>query len=239
MNKKKFLICGKGKWGKKVIKTLKKKNYKIVIINSKFDYTKVKLNSFSWVFILTPNNSHFKLVKYFLNKNKNVFCEKPLCLSVKQTKYLISLAHKNKCKLYISDIEKFKNKKIKKSKEIFIVRNKYVYEKNNEILNRLAYHDFYLLEKFIRPLNKLKIIKIVKKSFLRLKIIQGRTIMIFEYDLKSRDKKHLINNYDFQKFRGNPLSIMISRVLNNKVNFKKNQNTALFCVLLINKIQNI
>ena len=23
--------------------------------------------------------------------------------------------------------------------------------------------------------------------------------MIFEYDLKSRDKKHLINNYDFQK----------------------------------------
>ena len=75
MNKKKFLICGKGKWGKKVIKTLKKKNYKIVIINSKFDYTKVKLNSFSWVFILTPNNSHFKLVKYFLNKNKNVFCE--------------------------------------------------------------------------------------------------------------------------------------------------------------------
>ena len=45
--------------------------------------------------------------------------------------------------------------------------------------------------------------------------------MIFEYDLKSRDKKHLINNYDFQKFRGNPLSIMISRVLNNKVNFKK------------------
>ena len=35
--------------GEKVIKTLKKKRMKIVIINSKFDYTKVKLNSFSWV----------------------------------------------------------------------------------------------------------------------------------------------------------------------------------------------
>ena len=78
-----------------------------------------------------------------------MFFGKKTACSVKQTKYLISLAHKNKCKLYISDVEKFKNKKIKKSEEIFIVRNKYVYEKNNEILNRLAYHDFYLLENLL------------------------------------------------------------------------------------------
>ena len=49
-----------------------------------------------------------------------------------------------------------RNLKIKRLKKVkYLLKNKYVYEKNNEILNRLAYHDFYLLEKFIRPLNKL------------------------------------------------------------------------------------
>ena len=56
MNKKKIFNLEK-KNGEKSYKNFKKKNYKIVIINSKFDYTKVKLNFFSWVFILTPNNS--------------------------------------------------------------------------------------------------------------------------------------------------------------------------------------
>ena len=41
-----------------------------------------------WVFIMTPNATHYHLVKLFLEKNYNVFCEKPLSLSYKIIKTL-------------------------------------------------------------------------------------------------------------------------------------------------------
>ena len=49
----------------------------------------------------------------------------------------------------------------------------------------------------------------------------------FSYDIKSNIKRHTINNVNFQKF-GNPLNKMIVKVLNNKVNFYRNQNTVFF-----------
>ena len=61
--------------------------------------------------------------------------------------------------------------------------------------------------------------------------------VFFNYNIKSNKKKHNINNINFQKFRGNPLNKMLVRVLKNKVNFYKNQNSALFCIKLINKIK--
>ena len=61
----------------------------------------------------------------------------------------------------------------------------------------------------------------------------------FNYDIKSKLNKHKINNINFQKFVGNPLRKMIVKVLSHRVNFYKNQNTALFCIKLINKIKKI
>ena len=237
MKKKKILVCGKGKWGKKVIFELKKVSNITRILDSKTKYKNINLSNIDWVFILSPNNTHYKLVNFFLNKKMNVFCEKPLCLTLKQTVFLINKARKNKCKLYISDIENYKQKKINRSNFFNITRKKLVTDKDKEILNRLTYHDIYLLKNFLEPLNKLKIIQKKKKFSLEILMKKKNKQFFFSYDINSNIKKHTINNVNFRKFRGNPLNKMIVKVLNNKVNFYKNQNTALFCNKIIKKLK--
>ena len=236
MTRKKILVCGKGKWGKKVIKQLKILSKNIVVIDTKTYFKKIDLTDIDWVFVLTPNNTHFRLVSYFLSKKKNVFCEKPLTQSLSKTKYLVSLAKKNKCKLYISDVEIYKNKRINKTKKLYVIRTKNSSGTTKEILYRLVYHDIYLLENHLRPIDSIKILKIEKKNRLQLKLKQKKISFSFDYDLNAKTKKHFINNRNFLRFVGNPLNKMIFKILNNKVNFKKNQNTAVFCNKLIDKI---
>ena len=108
-------VLGRGKWGKMVISNLKN------ISNIKFVYGKnFKFNNIDkdieWVFILTPNSTHFKLAKLFLEKNYNVFCEKPLCINYKKSLKLYNLA-KIKKKNYTQMMLKFtKIKKLKLKK---------------------------------------------------------------------------------------------------------------------------
>jgi len=47
-----------------------------------------------FVIIITPNNSHFEITRYFLEKGINVVCDKPLNLKVEETKELTNLAGK-------------------------------------------------------------------------------------------------------------------------------------------------
>lgn len=44
------------------------------------------------VHICTPPNMHYEMVKFLLQHNKNVFCEKPLCFETQQGKELAALA---------------------------------------------------------------------------------------------------------------------------------------------------
>ena len=71
--KKNVLVCGKGRWGKKVILILKKISNIVRILDSKTDHKTINLSKIDWVFILTPIESHFKLVNYFLTKKKIYF----------------------------------------------------------------------------------------------------------------------------------------------------------------------
>ena len=73
MIKKNVGIIGNGKWAKVIIpKIAKFANIKF-IANTKTGYKKFKLDNISWVFVLTNNKSHEKIVKYFLNKKKMFF----------------------------------------------------------------------------------------------------------------------------------------------------------------------
>ena len=123
--KKNTLVIGKGKWGTKVAKELKKKANIIKIINSKTSYRKIFTNSIDWVFILTDNFTHYKITKFFLKKKINVFCEKPLSLNFSQGKELVKLAKRNKVKIYVSDVEKYKYKKLNIKKSNKIIRTKF------------------------------------------------------------------------------------------------------------------
>ena len=94
-------VIGLGKWGKKVLNSIKKikKIKSIQIVKNRRDKTKVNLNNLNWVFVTTPTNNHYSTVKKYLKKKVNVFCEKPLTNSIikdnftqlKKTIYFVQL----------------------------------------------------------------------------------------------------------------------------------------------------
>ena len=73
-----FILIGKGKWGKKLYKNLLKIGKVVDVLTSKNDIKSFNLDNIDWAIVSSPNKFHYKYVKYFLEKNINVFCEKPL-----------------------------------------------------------------------------------------------------------------------------------------------------------------
>ncbi len=237
--KKNVIVIGKGKWGIKVINQLKKKVNIIKVINSKESFKNIFIKKIDWIFILTNNSSHYKLSKFFLKKNINVFCEKPLCLDFSKGKELIKLANKKKVKLYVSDVEKYKFKKLNIRKLNNVVRVKFDSYKK-EILERLCYHDLYLLSEKI-DLYKTKKIKVQKNNVgnLEFSFSYNNKIFNFFYSLNKKNKIHKINEVDYLKFKGNPLSKMIDFILKNKISFKKNNEKALKAIFFIKKLKRL
>ena len=228
-------IIGLGNWGKKVLRSLKKiKRIKnIQIIKNRKDKKKINLNNLKWVFITTPTNSHYQLVKKYLEKKINVFCEKPLTNDIKKDNELFKLAKKNKCKLYVSDIENFKKIKIKLKTKNKIIRSKFSNNKKG-ILDRLAYHDFTYLYKFSNN-KKISSFKIIRQKTGELNIltnINNKEIQLL-YSLNSKNKVHTFNEINLIK-KKNYLRIMIEKVISNKVNFDINKKLSLFANSAIN-----
>ena len=228
-------LIGLGSWGKKVLRSLKKiKRIKnIQIIKNRKDKKKINLNNLKWVFITTPTNSHYQLVKKYLEKKINVFCEKPLTNNIKKDTELFKLAKKNKCKLYVSDIENFKKIKIKLKTKNKIIRSKFSNNKKG-ILDRLAYHDFTYLYKFSNN-KKISSFKIIRQKTGELNIltnINNKEIQLL-YSLNSKNKVHTFNEINLIK-KKNYLRIMIEKVISNKVNFDINKKLSLFANSAIN-----
>jgi len=236
--KKKIGIIGYGNWAKKIVPMISKFSKICFIADSRISY-KLFPCKIDWVFVLSSNETHFEIVKYFLNRKINVFCEKPLTKSVNETKKLIYLSKINKVKLYINDIENYKLKKIQPSNYYRVVRKKLDKTFSKEsILYRLTYHDLYLLHKKLE--NEQFDIAVFEKKY-ELKIILktiGGIVFNFYYSLESIKLEHTINNINFLQFKGNPIEKMIKRVLEKKVNFKKNNLQAVFCNQIIEKINN-
>ena len=230
-------VIGCGKWGRLIINELKKISTIKFIYNSKNNLKQFD-NNIDWIFILTPNKTHYQIVSFFLKKKINVFCEKPLTLTANKAIKLVNLAKSNGVKLYIDDIENFKKKNIKLNEGInSIIRTKKDFGTSISLLERLAYHDLYLLRK---KLIYKKIVSITGKKKIKsinFKIIlQNNTTFNFYYDINSKIRKHLINKINFEKFKNNPISDMLKFVLYKKANFKKNNLDAIFCIMVIKKI---
>ena len=94
-------LIGYGYWGKIVHSKLNN-----CVINPPYD-------DVDWIFVTTPPDSHFNIVKEYLNKRKNVFCEKPLTLSIEQTQELIDLSTLLNKKLYVDNLFLLRNTVIK------------------------------------------------------------------------------------------------------------------------------
>ena len=96
---KKILVVGCGKWGKILIKKLRLISKINSVLNSKVNYRSISTKDVDWVFILTPDKLHYGMVKFFLKKEINVFCEKPLADSYFKCLDLIKLSYKKKNKI--------------------------------------------------------------------------------------------------------------------------------------------
>ena len=116
---------GKGKFGGKILTKLNStENISIEWVCGSQDKWWSQSNV-DWVIVASPNEFHYEQVKYFLKNSINVFCEKPLTNNIKNDKILFKIAKKNKCKLYVSDVENYKDKKINIKKNCFLYCKKY------------------------------------------------------------------------------------------------------------------
>ena len=234
-------LIGKGKWGR----ILKSKltdiaNLKFVSGKKNNYLNLIKNNHLDWVFVATPNNTHFKIVKNCLNLRINVFCEKPISTNYLEAKKLFQIAKKNKVKLYISDVYSFHNKKIKK---IFsfnkVFRSKNIKGKDNEFLYRFMYHDISIMFDFFKNY-KIKSIEIdhskEKKIFIINLNFKNNKIFLFKYHLKSKNKYHYINNHNFIT-KNDILKKMLKSLLYEKINIKKNNKKALFILKFLDIIK--
>ena len=230
-------LIGLGSWGKRLLNSIKgiRKIKTITVIKNRKDQTKINYKSIKWAFISVSTLNHYNVVKKILKNKVNVFCEKPLTNNLKQDIELFKIAKKNKCKLYVSDIENFKNKKITIKKENFIIRQKFSKDKS-DIANRLAYHDFTYLFKYLRN-KKEKKLKVIKKKLgeIKFSLEFDNKKFSFDYSLNSKSKKHTFNNIDLTT-KKNVLRKMILKIINNKINFTKNANISIFSNKLTKKI---
>jgi hypothetical protein len=234
---KKILVIGAGKWGKIVLKKLKAIAEVKMVINSKKNYKDFDSKFIDWVFILTPDTKHYSIVKFFLDKKVNIFCEKPLTNSYTKSLELVKLANKKKINLYIDDIENYKKNKIIIKKKNYIIRLKKDSGSIKSILTRLTYHDMYLLSPILEKNKRLKIKIVESKKFLNFLIFNKKISFNFMYSLNSNKREHSINNVSLNNVKVDALAKMLNTVLYKKINYKKNHMESLFASKMIDNVR--
>lgn len=65
------------------------------------------INDIDAAFIVTPTSTHFELVKYLLENNKHVFCEKPVCSNDSEAEKLKAIASGKNVILQVGHSERF------------------------------------------------------------------------------------------------------------------------------------
>lgn len=184
-----------------------------------------------WVVITSPVEFHYEQAKHFLQNQTNVFVEKPGTLSVTSLQELIKIASENNLHFYVDDVLFYENPQPTKN---------FIYKKwggsSLNIIDRIAYHHFYLIadqindtDFSVKPLiNTL----LHKKFILDFKDNQ----FVFEYDFEWYHSK--IHNIDFQ-FTGDALQEMLIQVLNKKADFKANHKRSLFATTVSENVKSI
>ena len=216
-SKTKVSIIGLGKWGNKIKNSIE------------YDVELVDPSEANWIIISTPNDLHYEQVKHWLSKGKNVFCEKPLTLTLNTTKELFDLADKQKVKLYVDDIFLWR-KDIIKNPSTFMWNKK----DNINFIDRLAYHHFYLWTKDKLDV-EIKDIKILSDTSFFITLKDGNEGH-FNYDKSKKDIIHTIDSKEIKK-SNNPLKKMLLNIFNNKVDYSYNKQITLNATKLSEEVK--
>ena len=227
-------LIGNGKWGKILHKNLKK-NYEVKFVCNSKDNYESKLKDVDWVVIATPDDTHFKIVRNCILARKNVFCEKPLTPTYEQSKILFRFAKMYNVKLYVNDIQNYRQYDYTLIENNLIERRKGGGGNIANILYRLTYHDIYTIYKHIKYSEIESIKPIDLKNKLHFKINFNDINIEFLYDLNAINKEHHINGNNLIS-EDNILPLMFDKVFSQDVDFKYNEEISLYTNKLIDKI---
>lgn len=141
----KSAIIGYGNWGKTISNAVfktKKFHIKYILDDNYVDKsffgvkkcdsieTILKDEEIDTVFIFTPNHLHGYYAKLCAKNKKNIFIEKPICNTVKESQEVLKECKKNKCKLMIGHNVKYYS----------------IYKKVKELIDSGSIGDIYHIE---------------------------------------------------------------------------------------------
>jgi hypothetical protein len=229
-------IVGKGYFGKKIYNKLSSLYDIVFFTGREFSVT----TDIDWAIVASSTDSHYEVVKYFLLNRVNVFAEKPLTLSYKQSYELVQLANQNDVHLYIDDVFLYHPTYCKVKEQSFTKLsfswNKYGSFKDG-IGSNLAYHDIYMALDLGYSLDsdiKFEVNRVNEKVF---------TIgdVSFKYNRLSHQKSKTVKAgrtlYSFNT-EADPLSEMLTKVLAEEVDFRYNNKLALKAQAILDKVNN-
>ena len=234
-------VIGFGHWGKVLHQKLLKICHVDFICQRNDSYID-KLGGIDWVVVATPNETHYQIVSDCLALGINVFCEKPLALTKKNSDKLYTLAKENSANLYVSDVQNYIDISYIFIRDNFVERFKYTQGadyKIRDLLYRLAYHDIYFLYKHINQRTMKDILFLDCKNKLHFKLVFDDGVNIdFLYDIEHEGGiKHHINGSDMRKgLIPDPLHNMLKKVLHGRVDWEYNKKVTLFANDIIDKI---
>ena len=237
-------IIGYGTWGKILYKKLEKFCDVKFTCRSKDDYES-KLKDVDWVVVATPNDTHFKIVRNCILARKNVFCEKPLTPTKEQSEMLFRYAETNGVKLYVDDVQNWREVRWDLMEDNLIERKKkdnfnHPYYRNKDLLYRLVYHDIYWLYEHIKNSEIEEIIPIDVFNKLQFKVKFNDISIEFGYDTSYEwERMHHINGVSLMgDGTDDPLQDMLEKVLNEDVDFDYNREISLFANEFIDTLSN-
>ena len=227
-------LIGYGTWGKILYTKLEKFCDVKFTCRSKDNYIS-KLDDVDWVVVSTPNETHYEIVKKCLWFGKNVFCEKPLTLTREQSEKLYDIADMRNVKLYVDDVQNFREVHWDLMENNLIERKKkdnfnHSYYTNKDLLYRLTYHDIYYLYPHIKNSEIEKITPIDVEKKLQFKIEFNDIDIEFCYDTNyDGERTHHINGVSLMgDGTDDPLQEMLQKVFNYDVDFEYNKEITLY-----------
>jgi len=231
MKKIKVGQIGKGGFGKKILSKLENMTDVSVewVYGSQDKWWESDVD-LDWVIIASPNEFHYEQAKHYLEKGVNVFCEKPGTLATHSLLELISLSELKDVCFYIDDVLSY---------EDILPTNDFVYRKQGglsaNIIDRMAYHHFYLVYDMIGELSSTNINVITNDLNHKVFEIDFDNLKFkFEYDFGWHEEK--VHNIT-PRFSGDALETMLIRVLHKDVNFELNHRRSLFATRLSSHVK--
>ena len=266
----KFAVIGFGRWGKVLIGEFNKLGEVLYAVNKdgrenikwlEKNYPKVKYitdidivlhqKDIESMIIATPISTHYSIAKKCLEFDKNIFVEKPPCLTSKEGIELLQLAKQKERALFVDNTYSFDSafKKLKKiiSREL-PQETRFFWLKwgtfDSNIVWNLAYHDIYLsLNLYGEPqrsriifnsANKVQIEMVYKNHKVAILVDRSyKGLPTKSVTVKLGSKNYILQNSSLYKLENNkkkllfkskrsPLGIASERFLNEI--HKKNKN---------------